>query len=180
VAAGGEGGRLVIAGRLRAGACTAAVGLALAGCGSPGLEKPPVVSPSAPVFADLTAPDVTSAVAVLAFDPVAASTVIEPIVFLTGHDFCASFGVTPADSRCARGFVLEESRTKVTLPLDPQVRLRTTRDGDKACRGTAATGATCPATMTAFAAAVRARPAMPARITVRGGVVADLAQLYTP
>ena len=164
---------------LRACACVAAVVLALAGCASPDVETPPVVSPSAPVFADLTAPDVSSAVAVLAFDPVAASTVIEPIVFLTGHDYCTSFGVSPADPRCTRGYVIEESRTKVTLPLDPQVRLRTTRDGEKACRGTVAAGATCPATMATFATAVRARPAMPARITVRGGVVAELAQLYT-
>lgn len=159
----------------------AALLLAVASCGDPDLENPPVVaSPSAPVFADLTAPEVAAAVSVLAFDPVAASTVIEPIVFLTGRDYCASFGVSPADPRCSRGHVVEESRTKVTLPLDPQVRLRTTRDGDQACRGTITTGATCPATMSVFAAAVHAHPGLPARVTVSGGVVVGLAQLYTP
>ena len=152
----------------------------LAACGQPDLEQPPVVSSSAPVFADLTAPDVASAVEVLAFDPVAASAVVEPIVFMAGSDFCTSYGISPDDSRCRRAYVVEESRTKVTLPLDPQVLLRTTRNGDKACRGTLTTGATCPATMKEFAAAVKTRPEMPARITVRGGVVAELSQLFTP
>jgi hypothetical protein len=152
----------------------------LAACGRPDPEQPPVVSSSAPVFADLTAPDVASAVEVLAFDPVAASTVVEPIVFMAGGDFCTSYGITPDDARCRRAYVVEESRIKVTLPLDPQARLRTTRDGDSACRGTLTTGATCPATIKEFAAAVKARPEMPARITVRGGVVAELAQLFTP
>jgi hypothetical protein len=156
------------------------VSCVLAGCGRPDRERPPVVSSSAPVFADLTAPDVESAVEVLAFDPVAASAVVEPIIFMAGGDFCTSYGIAPDDPRCRRAYVIEQSRTKITLPLDPQVRLRTARGGDKPCRGTIAAGATCPASMTEFAATVQARPETPARITVRGGVVVGLAQLYAP
>jgi hypothetical protein len=164
----------------RAVLAAAAVSCLLTGCGGPDREEPSLVTPSAPAFADFGAPDVASAVEVLAFDPVAASTVVEPIVFMTGADFCASYGIAPDDSRCHRAYVIEESRTKVTLPLDPQVRLRTTRHGESACRGTLSTGATCGATMATFAEAVKAKPEMPARITVRGGIVVDLAQLYTP
>jgi len=162
--------------------CAAAALAAVAGCGAPAeVTTVPEPTPSVPRrFADVTAPDFRTPVKVLGFDPAAASTVLEPIVFLRGADYCASFGVSPVDERCSREYVVEDSHTKVVFPLDPKVRLRVTRNGDADCVGGFDEGGSCPATTAAFAAAVKETPDMPARVTVRGGVVVELAQLYTP
>jgi hypothetical protein len=162
--------------------CAGVALVTVAACGAPDAATPPspASSPAAAPqrFADVTAPDFTSAVKVRTFDPAAKSTVVEPIIFMEGARYCASFGVSAVDGRCSQPVVIEDSHTKVALPLAAKVSLRLDRGGDDRCLGTMTTGATCAATAAAFAAAVREQGEMPARVTVRGGEVVALAQLY--
>jgi hypothetical protein len=177
----------VIAARL-ARACAAATLASLTACGATPQAQPTPATTSSPSpapatrqkFADATAADYASAVKVLTFDPAERSTVVELIIFMPGPDYCASFGVSPIDIRCGRDYVVEDSHTKVALPLSATVKLRTTRGGDDRCIGTMASGGTCKATMASFATALRELPEMPARLTVRNGEVVTLAQIYTP
>jgi hypothetical protein len=177
----------VFAGRFAAGFAAAVALASAAACGGTPTGRP-APSPAVPVspapaakqrFADATAADYTSAVKVLSFDPDVRSVVVELVIFMPGPDYCASFGVSPVDARCGRDYVVEDSHTKVGLPLAAKATLRTTRGGDDRCIGTMAAGGTCKATVDSFAAALHETPGMPARLTVRNGEVVTLAQIYT-
>jgi hypothetical protein len=158
--------------------------LLVGGCSTPPAAPTPAPSaetgPLAPSYPDVTAGDSETAAQLHAFDPQAQSAVIEPTIFLTGPDFCESLRIDPADPRCEREWVTEDSHLKVTLPVSPDAKLLTMRDGDPECLGSMAKGGTCPLTPRQFTALLGQADTMLVHVTVRGGQITRIAEEYTP
>jgi hypothetical protein len=166
--------------------------LALAGCAGPAAVGEPAARPSpsaapsvspgplAPSYPDVTRGDTSTAAQLIAYDPVARSAVIEPTLFLTGPDFCKTLHIKASDGRCERDWVTEDSHVNITLPVSPQARLLTMRDGEDGCLGSMETGGTCPLTPAKFAALTKERAPMLVHVVTRDGTLTTIAEEFTP
>lgn len=164
--------------------------LLIAGCDSatpgsaapdPATPPPAVSAAPTPTFADLTRGDVRSAVKLRGYDAGNRSAVVEPIIFMAGDAFCETYDVDPLDPRCSREWTTEDSRTRITMPLaaKPEFFTWETPDGS-VCIESPEDGGACPMTAKAFAAWAADSTGEMLAITVRGGVITRLAQIYTP
>jgi hypothetical protein len=165
--------------------------LTAGGCGrekpaapGPATSAAPVkVSPAAPqpTFADLTRGSTTSVVKLFAYDARHRSAIVEPIVFMTGDEFCKTFKIKKSDPRCDEEWTTEESHTKITMPVAATPKLYTWDDGEGGvCIGEPAAGGTCPTTARAFARWLTEQPGGMVAITTRNATVTRMAQIYTP
>jgi hypothetical protein len=182
------------------GVVLAAVVLATAACGTatggttappaPSWDDPSSAAPSSapakpavpqPTYADLTRGSTTSVVTLYSYDATAHSAVVEPLVFMSGPDYCKKFKVKSTDPRCNREWTTEESHTKVTVPVVEKPKLTTYDGGDEGeCAGTMTSGAVCPTTKSAFARWVKDNPDALAVITTKDGTITKIAPMFTP
>jgi hypothetical protein len=174
---------LAVAAVLAAGGCTAdGPGTAPDAPGPTGTATASAVpAPPQPSFADLTRGSTTSVVKMYAYDARHDSAVVEPIIFMTGGEFCRTFALKSSDPRCDHEWTTEESHTKITMPVAPKPAFTTWDDGQGGvCIGSPAAGGTCPMSARAFARWLAEQPGSMVSITTRNGTVTRMAQIYTP
>ncbi|WP_213004928.1 serine/threonine-protein kinase [Paractinoplanes toevensis] len=145
--------------------------------------RSPTVSPQPVQFADLNGKgEVSSVVKLYSYDPVAHAAVVEPVLYLSGPDYCTLLKIEPTDARCEQETTIVESHLKVTLPVVKQPALTTWDDpgseGD--CIGTMTSGGICPIKLAAFAKWLKAEPQGLAAVTTDAGVATRLAEMYMP
>ena len=158
--------------------------LVAAGCGTRAAPGTPAPSPStfsAPTisFPDLTSGPVQTTAKLWKFDSKALSAVVEPVVFMTGFDFCKKYAVDATDARCHDEWLTVDSHRKISMPLSPSVTLTSVRGGAPECIGSMNGGGTCPIKLEQFAALLPDGPMLVA-VTARDGTVTRIAQEYTP
>lgn len=179
-------------------AVTVAALVLLAGCGtntpSDSSWKTPPASASAsvaasptavgPTFADLTQGSKTSVVKLYSYDGEAHSAVVEPIIFMSGPDFCKAFKLKGADAPCENDWASKDSHTKVTVPVVANPKLLTwdggAADENGDCVGTITSGGVCPISATKFTKWSNENPQAFAVVTMVKGTVTKIAQMYTP
>jgi len=132
-----------------------------------------------PTFPELTG-DTGTTVRLLSVDFKTRAAVVEPIMFLPGPDYCTKLHIPRTDTRCVQDYVIENSNTKVTLPIAEKVKLTNIGDGSDDCYGTMTTGATCPATEADYTKAVRPDADMLVYLKLQSGTIARIAELYRP
>ncbi|MEV4639752.1 hypothetical protein AB0J80_20580 [Actinoplanes sp. NPDC049548] len=156
----------------------------LAGCSTPGKPQPgpsPSAAAPQPSFADVSRGDTDSVVRLRAYDPAARSAVVEPTVFMQGPDFCTAFRLPEDDPRCDQEWTTEDSHTKVTLPVEEDVRLLSHGAGDPACIGQGTGAGTCPVTPETFGMMLRRDGGdLLVKLRTEDGRVVEMAELYTP
>ncbi|BCJ48863.1 hypothetical protein Asp14428_03380 [Actinoplanes sp. NBRC 14428] len=157
----------------------------LAACTSTGEPRPapssaaPTGSPR-PTFADVSRGDTDSVVRLRAYEPRARSVVVEPTIFMQGPDFCTAFALPESDPRCNLEWTTEDSKTKVTLPVDAGARLLTMNGGDPDCLDDKSMAGTCRLTETQFSALLKNSGDLLVRLRTRDGTVVQMAEVYTP
>ncbi|WP_436531495.1 serine/threonine protein kinase [Actinoplanes sp. HUAS TT8] len=141
-------------------------------------------APSAPTtrsqpFTDVRRESATSIVIVHAYDPKSRSVVVEPVLFMSGDEYCKTFGLKPsADTPCEREWVTEDSRMTVTLPTSASPKLTSTFDDPERCAGDPVTVGTCKISGNALAERLAGDGL--AEVTTADGVVTGVAEVYTP
>ena len=146
-----------------------------------GVELRSPVVDTAARFPDLAGKAHAAAVAKLySYDPAAHVAVAEPVLYLTGPDYCTLFKIKQTDGRCEQEYTVIESHLRVTVPVTARPALTTWNDPTGACRGSMTGGGTCPTGPAAFASWLTDNPQGLVAITISGGVVTRLAQMYTP
>jgi len=143
----------------------------------PSASPSPSVARTADPFPDVTR-DGGAIVLLLRYNPADRAAVVEPAVFLPGLDYCKALRVDPIDRRCSREYVIEGSKTKVTLPLAEKVQLRGTGTGEPECLGTMTEGTKCPVNRDYIASLAESES--PVHITVRDGEIVRIAEMYHP
>lgn len=134
-----------------------------------------------PSFADLTRGNTKSVVKMYAYDAKHRSAVVEPILFLTGDEFCTKFKVKRTDPRCEREWTIEESHTKVTMPVAGNPKILNWDDGQgNVCIEEPADGGTCPMSEKAFADWIAESPGEMVSVSTRDATVVRMALIYTP
>ncbi|MFC4071461.1 serine/threonine protein kinase [Actinoplanes subglobosus] len=135
--------------------------------------------PSMPVFTDVRTGDTRSTVKVRGYYPKSRSIVVEPVLFMTGDEYCKTFGLEPSpDAPCEQAWVTEDSRMVVTLPMSATPKLTSVFDDPERCAGDPVTVGTC--TIVAEKLAERLGTDGLAEITTRDGVVTGVAETYLP
>ncbi|MEU4161077.1 serine/threonine-protein kinase [Actinoplanes sp. NPDC026670] len=135
--------------------------------------------PSAPVFTDVRKGKTKSIVKVRGYFPKTRSIVVEPVLFMTGDEYCRTFALEPSpDAPCEQAWVTEDSRMLVTLPTTAAPKLTSTFDDPEKCAGDPVTVGTC--TITADRFATRLGTDGLAQVTTVDGVLTGLAEVYTP
>ncbi len=113
------------------------------------------------------------------YDPKSKSLVAEPVLFMSGTEYCKTFAVQPsADAPCEREWVTEDSRMTVTLPTSASPKLTGTFDDPERCAGDPVTVGTCKIAPDQLAE--RLDGGGLAQVTTAGGVVTAMAEVYTP
>ena len=144
---------------------------------------PPTTSPSPSVtqtpdpFPDVTK-DGRAIALLLSYSTEDRAAVVEPAVFLPGVDYCKVLRLDPIDKRCSQDYVLEGSKTKVTLPVAKKVQLRGLGTGESECIGTVDEGTKCPVSR-AYVENL-AETESPVQVTVRNGEIVRIAEIYRP
>jgi hypothetical protein len=135
-----------------------------------------------PRFADLTQGSTTSVVKLHGYDPANASTVVEPIIFMTGDAYCRVFKIKRSDGRCVNhAYVTEESHTKVTVPIAAKVKYYTWEDSNgDVCIDAPEKGGTCPMTQREFAAWFKLNRQAMVAVATENGELTRMAVVYTP
>ncbi|MFC7531707.1 serine/threonine protein kinase [Actinoplanes sp. GCM10030250] len=142
-------------------------------------DVPPSPAASVPSFADLRRGNSTSIVKVRAYYPKSRSIVVEPVLFLTGDEYCRTFEVTASpDAPCEQAWVTEDSRMVVTLPTSAKPKLASTFDDPERCAGTPVTVGTCP--ISAAKLAERIGEGGLAEVKTVDGAMIAMAEVYTP
>ncbi|WP_229074459.1 serine/threonine-protein kinase [Actinoplanes sp. DH11] len=141
------------------------------------------VTPSAaavlPPFTDVRTGDTTSIVKVRAYHPQSRSVVVEPVLFMTGDEYCAAFRLeSSADTPCEQAWLTEDSRMSITLPTSANPKLTSTFDDPERCADDPVAVGTCRIGATEFAE--RLGNGGLARVTTADGTVTALAEVYTP
>jgi hypothetical protein len=108
--------------------------------------------------------------------------VAEPVLFLSGPDYCTMFKIKQTDGQCEIEWTTVDSHLKLSLPVSDQPLLRSFEDsiGEADCIGGFTTGGTCPIKSAAFTRWVKENPAGLVAVTTTGGRVTRLAEMYTP
>ncbi|MET3426456.1 hypothetical protein BJ973_005668 [Actinoplanes tereljensis] len=145
--------------------------------------RSPTVSAQPVQFADLTGKGrAESVVKLYSYDPVAHVAVVEPVLYLSGPDYCTLLKLKQTDGRCEQETIIVESHLKVTLPVVTKPALTTWDDpaseGD--CIGTMTSGGVCPIKLAAFTKWLKADPYGLAAVTTSAGVATRLAEMYRP
>jgi hypothetical protein len=132
-------------------------------------------------FPDLTLGSTKSVVKLYAYDARSRSVVVEPILFMTGEQYCKTFKLKTTDARCNREWITEESHTKVTVPVAAKPKYFTWEDdnGD-VCIDTPEAGGTCPMTAKAFGAWAADNAGAMVAVTTADATITRMAQIYTP
>jgi hypothetical protein len=145
--------------------------------------RSPAVS-AQPAFADLTTGGGRSMVKLYAYDPVAHTAIAEPVLFMTGADYCTRFKIKPSDGQCQLEWTTVDSHLKVTVPVVARPKLFSWQDahGEAVCIGSmTGGGGTCPTTSTAFLAWLKDNASAGlAGVTTEDGRITRLAEQYTP
>jgi hypothetical protein len=140
-------------------------------------DAPPAAA--AVAFTDVRQGSTRSIVRVRAFHPDSRSIVVEPVLFMTGDEYCDTFKVTPSqDAPCERAWVTEDSRMIVTLPVVASPKLTGTLDEPERCLNDRGVG-TCAIPAAKIAARLSGGEGL-AEITTAGGAVTAMAEVYTP
>jgi hypothetical protein len=137
----------------------------------------PPAAPAEPAFAT---GDATVTARLWGLDHGERSAVVEPVRFLTGAQYCRRHNVAPTSQRCRARTVTEGTDVKVTMALGTGYRLREYRDGDARCTDPVTRAGRCPATTHDFSIWATEHSPFPARVTIKGGKVAEVAQLDLP
>lgn len=141
-------------------------------------------APSAAAIATINFFDVRhdygkSIVKVHGYYPKSKSVVVEPVLFMTGDQYCKTFKLTPSsDAPCEREWVTEDSRMTVTLPTSAAPKLTSTFDDPERCAGDPVTVGTCK--IAADQLAERLAGGGLAEVTTAGGVITGMSEVYTP
>jgi hypothetical protein len=122
----------------------------------------------------------TSTAKLYAYDQVAHSAVVEPVLYLFGPDYCAQFKIKEGDGRCERETVTVESHLKVTVPVRDEPLLMTWDGLDGRCVGTITGGGICPIKPSAFTRWLKESPQGLIAISTTDGTATRLAQMYSP
>ncbi|MEV6845533.1 serine/threonine-protein kinase [Actinoplanes sp. NPDC051411] len=170
------------AGQVRLGALNdASSGDATAAFAGAELRSPTVGTP--PVFPDLRGKaHATSVVRLSSYDPGARVVVAEPVLFLTGPEYCTMFKIKQSDGRCETEWTTVDSHLRLTLPVtgDPVLHSFDDPSGQERCNGSMATGSTCPTKPDAFLKWLKGSGVDLVAVTVSDGRVAKMAEMYTP
>jgi hypothetical protein len=144
--------------------------------------RSPVVGQQVRVPDLLAAGHASSVVKLRSYDPVAHVVVAEPVLLLSGPDYCTQFKIKQNDGRCEQEYLVVESHLKVTIPAASRPALTTYDDpnGEGVCIGSMTSGGTCPTKPAQFAKWLKADPQGLAVVTTTGGVATRLAEMYTP
>jgi len=135
-----------------------------------------------PAFSDLTTGGGRSVVRLYAYDPVAHAAIAEPVLFMTGADYCTRFKIKPSDGQCQREWTTVDSHLKVTAPVVARPKLFSWQDaqGGGDCIGSMAGGGTCPTTSTAFLKWLKDEASTGlVAVTTQDGRITRLAEEYT-
>jgi predicted Ser/Thr protein kinase len=136
-------------------------------------------APSQLTFTDVRERSTRSVVKVWGYYPKSRSVVVEPVLFMTGDEYCTTFKVKPSsDAPCDRAWVTEDSRMIVTLPTSASPKHTSVLDDPERCAGDPVTVGTCKITADRFAE--RISEAGLAEITTVDGTVTAMADVYTP
>ncbi|MEV6343149.1 serine/threonine-protein kinase [Actinoplanes sp. NPDC051851] len=142
-------------------------------------ETAPSPAGSLPPFTDVRRGSTTSVVKVRAYYPASRSIVVEPVLFLSGDEYCTALHLKPtADTPCEREWLTEDSRMVVTLPTSAAPKLTSTFDDPERCAGNPVTVGTC--TISATELAERVTGGGLVELTSTDGTATALAELYTP
>ena len=142
-------------------------------------DVPPSPAATMPAFPDPRRDGTTSIVKVRAYVPRSRSVVVEPVLFLTGDEYCQAFHLEPSpDAPCERAWVTEDSRMAVTLPTAAAPKLTSTLDDPQTCAGDPVLAGTCAITPDRLAERIGGGGL--AEVTTTGGVVTRMSEIYTP
>ncbi|MFI6071886.1 serine/threonine-protein kinase [Actinoplanes sp. NPDC051343] len=145
------------------------------------LRSPTVGTPV--TFKDLSGKGaVSSMVKLYAYDSAAHAVVAEPILFMSGPDYCTMFHIKQSSGQCEAEWTTVDSHLKITLPMADRPDLYTfdDPDGQGECTGDMTSGGTCRTKSSAFAAWLKENA--PGLVVVRtaDGRVTRMAEMYTP
>jgi predicted Ser/Thr protein kinase len=134
-----------------------------------------------PAFTDVRRGRTTSIVKVHAYYPKARSVVVEPVLFMSGAEYCKTFAVKPStDAPCEREWITEDSRMVITLPTSAAPKLTSTLDDTERCAGDPVTVGTCTISAGRLAERFASTDGGLAQATTVDGVITGMAELYTP
>ncbi|WP_083971331.1 serine/threonine protein kinase [Actinoplanes awajinensis] len=135
---------------------------------------------ASPKFTDVRKGSTTSIVKVRGYYPKYHSVVVEPVLFMTGDEYCKTFAVKPsADAPCEREWVTEDSRMVVTLPVAATPKLTSVLDDTERCADDPVTVGTCAISSKKFTErVVQGEGFFMVRVTTRNGVVTAMAEVY--
>ncbi|HWS36370.1 MAG TPA: serine/threonine-protein kinase [Actinoplanes sp.] len=145
----------------------------------PAGDLPSTPAENIPPFTDVRDGSSTSTVIVHAYHPKLRSMVVEPVLFMTGPEYCETFGLeVTADNPCERAWVTEDSKMTVTLPIAASPKLRSWLDDPGKCAGDPVTVGICKVSAAVLAQRIGAEGL--ADVTVEDGVVTAIEERFTP
>ncbi|MBM2618472.1 protein kinase [Actinoplanes sp. LDG1-06] len=134
---------------------------------------------SALSFTDVRRGSTKSIVKVHGYFPKTRSVVVEPVLFMTGDEYCQAFHLkSSSDTPCEQAWLTEDSRMRVTLPTSATPKLFSTFDDPERCAGDPVTVGTC--TITPAKLAERLGEGGLVEVTTSNGTVTAMADVYTP
>ncbi|MBU2664640.1 serine/threonine protein kinase [Actinoplanes bogorensis] len=135
--------------------------------------------PAGLAFTDVRRGTTKSIVAVRGYYPKSRSVVVEPVLFMTGDEYCRTFKLTPSSSNpCEQAWLTEDSKMVVTLPTSATPRLFSTFDDPGRCAGDPVTVGTCAIRPAELAERLGTNGLV--ELTTTDGVVTGMADVYTP
>ncbi|MCY1136651.1 serine/threonine-protein kinase [Actinoplanes sp. Pm04-4] len=138
--------------------------------------------PSAPTtlaFTDVRTGSTKSIVKVHGYYPKAKSVVVEPVLFMTGDEYCQTFNLKASpENPCEQAWLTEDSRMTVTLPTSANPTLTSTFDDPGRCAEDPVTVGTCAITPTQLSERLGNNGLVEATIT--NGTITAMADVYVP
>lgn len=132
-----------------------------------------------PPFTDVRRGNTKSIVKVHGYFPKARSVVVEPVLFMTGDEYCDTFKVkSTSDAPCEQAWLTEDSRMVVTLPTSAAPRLTSTFDDPGRCAGDPVTVGTCAIGPEKLAERLGNNGLV--EVTTTNGIVTAMADVYVP
>nr|GID81144.1 hypothetical protein Ade03nite_00680 [Actinoplanes derwentensis] len=139
----------------------------------------PSPSGSVPPFTDVRTGNTTSIVLVHGYYPKSRSLVVEPVLFMSGEEYCKLFSLKPSDDApCEREWVTEDSSMTVTLPVSTKVKLTSTFEDPERCLTHPAIVGDCKISATLMAE--RLNEGRLVELATVDGVVTSVAEVFIP
>ncbi len=129
-------------------------------------------------FTDVRTGSSTSIVEVHGYYPKSRSIVVEPVLFMSGPEYCTMFALDPDGDVCQRAWLTEDSRMTITLPIVADPKLTSTRGNDQECLKHPVTVGDCKTSIADFTDLVEVSPLY--RLTTVDGTATALAEVYVP